>query len=334
MSSQHAKNKLTDVQMIARLTPPDPAGPGVEMVLDTDTFNEIDDQFALAYALLSPERVSVAAVYAAPFVNDRSKSAEEGMVKSRDEIEEVYKRLGRESSGQVFEGSRAWMKDAGGAVKSAAAEHLIELAMARPVDGPPLYVVGIGAPTNFASAIEMCPEIKSRIVVVWLGGHPLYWHSASEFNLMQDPPASRVLFDSGVPLVRVPCINVAQKLRTSVMELRHYLSGKNALCDFLVERFAEYGAGESVWQRKGRGGRPFAYGKEIWDVAAVAYLVNPGWTPSVIESSPILSEGLTWSRDGRRHAVREMIDINRDFVFGDLFSKLAGAGKTTADARG
>ncbi|MGO4372049.1 hypothetical protein AB4Z21_14915 [Paenibacillus sp. MCAF20] len=29
----------------------------VKMVLDTDTFNEIDDQFAVIYSLLSPERI-------------------------------------------------------------------------------------------------------------------------------------------------------------------------------------------------------------------------------------------------------------------------------------
>jgi purine nucleosidase len=37
------------------------------IVIDTDAANEIDDQFALAWALLSPERLDVLAVYAAPF---------------------------------------------------------------------------------------------------------------------------------------------------------------------------------------------------------------------------------------------------------------------------
>lgn len=37
----------------------------VRMVLDTDTYNEIDDQFALVYSLISPE-LDVRAVYAAP----------------------------------------------------------------------------------------------------------------------------------------------------------------------------------------------------------------------------------------------------------------------------
>jgi len=38
----------------------------VRAVLDTDTYNEIDDQFALVQALLSPDRIALEAVYAAP----------------------------------------------------------------------------------------------------------------------------------------------------------------------------------------------------------------------------------------------------------------------------
>ena len=57
--------------LIQRLTPP--TGP-VDMVLDTDTYNEVDDQFALMYSLTSPDRVHLQAVYAAPFFNNRSVS--------------------------------------------------------------------------------------------------------------------------------------------------------------------------------------------------------------------------------------------------------------------
>ena len=38
----------------------------VDMVLDTDAFNEIDDQFAIAYTLRSPERCNLRQIYAAP----------------------------------------------------------------------------------------------------------------------------------------------------------------------------------------------------------------------------------------------------------------------------
>ena len=63
------------------------------MVLDTDTCNEIDDQFALVYALLCPEKLNVEAVYAAPFTNDRSTGPGDGMEKSYEEILRLLERL-------------------------------------------------------------------------------------------------------------------------------------------------------------------------------------------------------------------------------------------------
>ena len=42
-----------------------PKGP-VDLVIDSDTWNEIDDQFAISYALHASEKLRVRALYAAP----------------------------------------------------------------------------------------------------------------------------------------------------------------------------------------------------------------------------------------------------------------------------
>ncbi|MYD39906.1 MAG: nucleoside hydrolase, partial [Chloroflexi bacterium] len=39
----------------------------VRCVIDTDTRNEIDDQYALVWALLSQDRLQIDGVYAAPY---------------------------------------------------------------------------------------------------------------------------------------------------------------------------------------------------------------------------------------------------------------------------
>lgn len=67
-----------------RLLAAEPAG-RARMVLDTDAWNEIDDQFALVHVLLAADRVDLAAVYAAPFCNSRAASPGEGMRKSEAE---------------------------------------------------------------------------------------------------------------------------------------------------------------------------------------------------------------------------------------------------------
>jgi inosine-uridine nucleoside N-ribohydrolase len=176
-------------------------------VLDTDTYNEIDDQFAVVYAMLSPARIRLEALYAAPFENDRSTGPADGMEKSYDEIRRLLERLPGPHP-PVLHGSRSWLP----AAASPASEDLI--ARARAGDEP-LHVLTIGAPTNVAAALQAAPDIAERIVVVWLGGNPRYWHEAVEFNVYQDMAASRVLLDSGVPLVHVPCRNVSEHLRTT-----------------------------------------------------------------------------------------------------------------------
>jgi inosine-uridine nucleoside N-ribohydrolase len=179
----------------------------IHMVLDTDTYNEVDDQFALCYALSSPERLIVEGVYAAPFFNDRSTGPADGMEKSYNEILRLLGKMNVSTEGFVFKGSDRYLTDMDTPVESEAARDLIKKALSRSTDEP-LYVVAIGAITNVASAILLEPEITKKIVVVWLGGHPLYWNDTREFNLYQDVDAARVIFGSGVPVVQIPCMGV------------------------------------------------------------------------------------------------------------------------------
>ena len=96
---------LTNAQILERLElPAANSGRVLDMVLDTDTYNEVDDQFALCYALCSPERLNVQAVYAAPFFNDRSNGPEQGMERSYDEIVRLLGKLGRSPEGLAFKG--------------------------------------------------------------------------------------------------------------------------------------------------------------------------------------------------------------------------------------
>lgn len=293
---------------LQRLTPPTDS---VSMVLDTDTYNEIDDQFALAHALLSPDRLDVEAIYAAPFHNNRSSGPGDGMERSYDEILRVMERLGRSGTEMTFRGSRNYLASVEAPQISEAAEDLVQRA-GQDREGP-LYVVAIGAITNVASALLLDPGIIERIVVVWLGGHPHNWHTTHEFNLQQDVAAAQVILDSGVPFVQVPCRNVAEHLTTTKAELEAHIAGRNPLCDFLFETFCGYSADH------------FAWAKEIWDVSVVAWLLDASWVPSVLTSTPILTSHQTWSLDRSRHLMREATHCRRNPIFADLFRKLAAA---------
>ena len=87
------------------------------------------------------------------------------------------------------------------------AAHLAALALGYTPEKP-LYVIAIGAITNVASALLMKPEIKDRIVLIWLGGNAHEWPDNKEFNLFQDVAAARVVFGCGAALVQLPCMGV------------------------------------------------------------------------------------------------------------------------------
>lgn len=279
------------------------------MVLDTDTYNEVDDQFALVYALLSPDRLAVEAIYAAPFHNDRSSGPADGMEKSYEEIIRLLSKMQWPAEDFAYRGSTAYLNANLQPQDSEAASNLVARAMAASADDL-LYVVAIGAITNVASAILMEPEIVDRIVVVWLGGHALHWPHTQEFNLWQDVPASRLIFDCGVPLVHIPAMGVASHLQTTVPELEAFVLGRSELGNYLVETVKGYHTDHFGWS------------KIIWDISAIAYLINDNWVPTELVNSPIVTDELTWSFDGSRHLIRYATYVHRDPIFRDLFTKL------------
>lgn len=110
---------MTDAQRIKNLSVPSGT---VDVVLDTDAYNEIDDQFAIAYLLNCGEKLNTKAIYAAPFHNGRSQSAEDGMNKSYDEILRLLALMDR--SVDVYRGSTNYLEDEKTPVISPAAQDL------------------------------------------------------------------------------------------------------------------------------------------------------------------------------------------------------------------
>ena len=104
-----------------------PQGP-VDMVLDTDAYNEIDDQFAIAYMMKSPEQLNVKAIFAAPFFNANSTSPADGMERSYQEILNLLRLMGREDFiPNVYRGSLGYLPDEKTPVDSDAARKLVEI---------------------------------------------------------------------------------------------------------------------------------------------------------------------------------------------------------------
>ncbi len=351
--------KLSKKELTERLNVP---GGRIRLAIDTDAKNEVDDQFAIAWALKSRERFNVEAIYAAPFfhecfhrfhpdremvdtgneMNGSSVSPEDGMEQSFQEIIRVLEIMKEPTEGRVFRGSRHYLTDKDRPVESEAALDLIHRAMQ---SEEPLYVAAIGTPTNIASALLLEPRLVQKIVVIWLGGHELSYGHGIEFNLIQDVKASQVLFDSGVPLIWVPCNNVAAMLQVSDVELREKLLGRSAVGTYLANtvldtfnnpqsniammkllRFSSLrgNADQQEDYLEQFETHAIAWSRIIWDIATIAILKNPNWVPSRLIPSPGLLEDYTWlTENSDRHLIRTARFCHRDMVFGDLFECLA-----------
>lgn len=306
---------LKNPQILKNLSTPDQC---VDVILDTDTYNEVDDQYAISYMLRSPERIHVKGICAAPFsMNGKSVSAEDGMQKSYDEIFHILKLAGRTDLNEhVYRGSENYLPDEETPVPSEAADFMANLADDYSMENP-LYIVAIGAITNVASALLKNPAMIEKTVVIWLGGHALHMPQTDEYNMKQDVAGARVLFGCGVPLVQLPCFGVVDTFSTSRYELEHWLRGKNPLCDYLlnitISEAESYAAGKP-WTRV------------IWDVTAVAWLLNDNsrFMQDTLIASPIPEYDHHYAQDPTRHFIKYVYHIDRDALFEDLFQKLGG----------
>jgi purine nucleosidase len=332
----------TDAELSIRLADPDPGGRPVDVVIDTDVTNEIDDQFAVVWALLRPDRLRIRALHACPWTADQAVylrpdtdpavdrdrpeltdtgltprietvDAAEGMRRAAAELRRITALAGTDIP--VLDGAARSMPGPATPVPSPATDNLIRLAHAG--GDEPLYVVAIGAATNVASAILLDPTIRARIVVVWTSAYPSFWpRPNASYNLAQDLHASRVLFDSGTPLVYLPGYYVGEELRVSRPELERHVRGAGRLGDYLWECFDRHWMSGS--QRPG-------FSKVIWDLICIAWLVDPRWLSTDLVPSPILDDALFWRQQPGRHVIREAYDVNRDAIFGDLYLRLAAS---------
>ena len=286
----------------------------VDVIIDTDTYNEIDDQYALAFLLKSKEKLNVKAIYAAPFFNKKSTSPADGMEKSYNEIINILTLLEMKNLESIVKkGSLSYLPSEKEPVDSPAAQDLIERAKNYSPEKP-LYIVSIVAITNIASALLINPGIRDNIVIIWLGGNAHFWPNTNEFNMIQDIAAARVIFGCGAALVQLPCMGVVSAFTVSKPELEYWLNGKNKLCDYLVK----YSINSAIED----GGLP-NWTRVIWDVTAVAWLLDGNYMQDYLVPSPIPQYDGHYGFDPNRHFIRYVYHIERDALFKALFDCLS-----------
>ena len=294
----------------------------VSVVIDTDAANEIDDQFALAWALSRQDKLDIRGIYATPFSFAHRRalypsalpdaapfnSAEIGMERSFHEIIRVQELMGSKSA-PALRGSPGYLSSLSHPIESDVTRHLIATALAMPVDEP-LYVVALGCATNVASALLIAPEIMHKIVVVWTSAFPSHApHANASLNLEQDVLASQWLYDSGVPLVYLPGYHVGAQLRLSMAEVERFVQPHGAIGKYLHALFAD----NPLWAVTGRPTSE-AHSWVIWDLINIAWLLDSAWVASSMVATPTLSDDLHWKPRPHAHPMREAYAVQRDAI--------------------
>lgn len=278
----------------------------INVILDTDTYNECDDQFALAYMLKSQDIFNIVAITVAPYSHkQRNETVISEQEKSYNEILKICNWLNFDTTNKVFKGAENYICNGYNEINDAV-NKIIEIAL----KNDKTYIMAIGAITNVALAIKQEPKIIDKIEVIWLGGHSLLQNNNLEFNFRQDVNAVKVVFDSKVKLTIIPCKNVASNLRTSVYELNHYLKDKSELCNYLIDRFCNDGY-HGIQERR-----------VIWDISVIAYLINKEWFTNEIISCPKIKEDTSYELTTNNHKITMVNYIDVDKVYNDLFKKL------------
>ena len=278
----------------------------INVILDTDTYNECDDQFALAYLIKSQDKFNIEAITVAPYSHTkRDVKVIDGQVLSYNEILKICNWLNFDTINKVFKGSMDYIQN-GYDENNDAVNKIIEVAL----KNDKIYILGIGAITNIALAIKKEPKIIDRIEIIWLGGNEIEYKDNLEYNFKQDIEAVKIVFDSTVKMTILPCKNVVSDLRIDIAELKSKLDNKKELNKYLIERFYNdryHGIQET---------------RVIWDISVIAYMINKNWFETEKISCPNIKEDSSYELTDNRHIITFVTKLDRDRIYEDLFRKL------------
>ncbi len=292
-----------------------------KVIVDSDTANEMDDQYAIAYAVALDNfsKFQLLSINAAPFGN--SEDFVDNSKKSYDEIIRVLKEIGKFGNYPVFEGPSNSITAEKGPVNCPAARNIIETALG---SDEIIYILALGACTNIASAIMLEPEIKDKICVIWLAGHTFSYGHAREYNVNQDFKAGQYLFDSGVAILQMPAFGGGTEvLKVSFKKLESMLNKDTAACKFFGRTLpgefkapidpaaANFAENYENWQRV------------LWDIAAPGVLSRADAFDLSIVSTPGIADNGEYIIDETRHKEIYMNSVNPDIIIDDALSYIA-----------
>ena len=278
----------------------------IRVIIDTDAACEADDPFAIAQALMSPKLI-VKAILAEHFREADSTK------RSYDEIKTVLSCMKLEVP--VFMGQSGPLEADG--MISPAAQFIIDEAN-NCSDGMPLYILCQGAITNVAMALRVYPQIKDKIIIVWIGTHGIQNIGKPapfrEFNAGNDITAANEVLKSGAPVWLIPS-DVYTTINVSLAELKVKVEPYGKIGHHLYHNMIEYNLSDRAGWTQG----------ESWslgDSPAIAVAINPGCGKFVEAPAPFVNEDTSSSSCSGAPKIRVYTSVDSRFILEDFFAKL------------
>lgn len=177
-----------------------------KVILDADAFNEIDDQYALAYCIGS-DKIDLLSVNASAFIDENlAKDFADAAAKSYEEIFKCYTKLRIPVDRYpTYLGARRPITEEPDfkPIDNAASRNIINTVKN---SDEVVYVITSGILTNVVSACMMDPSICDNMVVIFLGAMAIQdGRDCCEGNLETDYVAGQILVNMDVSLVLLPC---------------------------------------------------------------------------------------------------------------------------------
>ena len=284
------------------------------VILDTDMYNEVDDQFALTYLMKSLDKLNVEAITIAPFSGSgyaNTNTIKEGTEKSYEVTLKLLDMMNMsEYKNKVYKGAINYYKDS--KENNDAVNKIIEIVK----KNDKTTIIAIGAITNIALALTKDSSIIDKMEVIWLGGNSFLSNQNLEFNFRQDIDAVRTVFSSKVKLTVIPCRNVASNLITTSYELEHYLNNNEVgkyLCSIFKDIKKHYYKNEND---------EYGSSKTLWDLSAIAYALNKDWFVYENISCPNILPNGCYEMTNGKHKITFVNDLFRNKIFNDYFIKM------------
>lgn len=277
----------------------------IHIILDTDTNNEADDQFALAYTLKSNDRLILDAVTIAPYRHENDISISDGLIESEKTCSDIFKLLNLNDKNKIYKGSSDYLTN-GYDIENDAISRMVEIINKNETT----TIIAIGAFTNIGLLIKKYPNLINKIKIVWLGGHNLLSENNKEYNFKQDIMANKIVFESGVDLTVIPCNGVASNLTSSIYELENHFNINNGLGKYLYDRF--YNDGQHGITKR----------RVLWDISAIGYVINPYWFETFKIKCPKITDDLKYTNSNLTHEITFVNKINVNALYKDMFEKI------------